>query len=419
MSTNTSNMGLILPTINVDSGLTWENSMNSNSLILDGHNHSPSSGIQINPSGLNINSDLSFQINNAILLRSVRFNPNATTLSGATDLGCIYEAGVDLWYNDGGGLPIRITQSGAVAGTPGSIASLTPPATASYVAANSTFVFQSGVNLPANIDVASIILRNLVSGSPGLTLSPPTLSANYILTLPPLPSVKSIMALDTSGNITAPYTVDNSTIVISSNIIEVPAGGIGTTQLAANSVTTAKIAANAVTSTQIAANAVTSTQIAASAVGTTQLADQSVTQAKRANNPISTTPVVGGVGISPSCSSFTTNSTPANVTNLSVVLTTTGRTVFIGLISDGTGNQASVGCTGPGTSVLGFTQNGTVLCTLFIGNSTSSTFPFQNPVTAFWHVTGVSAGTYTFACRITTAFGIVNVTSAKLIAYEM
>ena len=198
----TPNMGLNLPIPGVDPGPDYALNINASFGTLDSHNHSNGQGVQINPSGLNINSDLSFISNNAINLRTARFVSQSSTLSLATDLDCLYVVGVDLYYNDGSGNKVRITQSGGVAGSPGSISNLSSPASASYVSANSTFVWQSATSTSANLDAASVILRNLSASSYGLTLSPPTLTSNYTLTLPLVPSSQSFLAVDTSGNIT-------------------------------------------------------------------------------------------------------------------------------------------------------------------------------------------------------------------------
>lgn len=233
--TFTPNMNLPLPTVGVDPGPDYANNQNAGTTIIDTHDHSAGRGVPVTPNGLNITSDLSFQQNNATQLRSARLFPQAAPLSGATDLGCLYESGVDLYYNDGSGNQVRITQSGAVAGSPGSIANLASPASASYVSANETFVWESAASTPANMDLASLILRNLVANSKGLTLQPPnSMSANYTITLPSLPPGQQIMTLDSSGNMSAPYTVDNSTLTIASNVIEVATGGITATQIASN-----------------------------------------------------------------------------------------------------------------------------------------------------------------------------------------
>jgi len=69
-------------------------------------------------------------------------------------------------------------------------------------------------------------------------------------------------------------------------ILALPAGTVGTTQLAANAVTSAKIAAGAVGTSDIADNAVTSGKIAAGAVATADLADGAVTTGKLGNNQV-------------------------------------------------------------------------------------------------------------------------------------
>lgn len=234
---NSPNMMLPVPVVGQDPGPQYAVDVNNCLTIVDGHNHAPGSGVQINPNGLNINSDLTMLNNNLTSAKSVRFQSQASPLSGSFDLGCIYESGVDLFYNDGNGNQIRITQSGGIAGTPGSISNLTSPASASYVALTDTFVWQSAANTPANLDAASIILRDLVANSFGLTLSPPaSMGADYSLTLPSLPTTQSIMTLDASGIMSAPYTVDNNTIVITSNVIQVGPNSIGPTQITANSI---------------------------------------------------------------------------------------------------------------------------------------------------------------------------------------
>jgi microcystin-dependent protein len=144
------------------------------------------------------------QAHNLISTRTVRFQAQTMTLSLPSDAGCLYEVGVDLYYNDGAGNPVRITQSGAVAGTPGSIANLLPPASASFVAASATFVLQSAVNTPGNLDGGFIILRNNTANSFGLTLEPPpAMGSDYTIVLPSLPASDAPLIIDSSGNITA------------------------------------------------------------------------------------------------------------------------------------------------------------------------------------------------------------------------
>lgn len=203
-------MNLIGITIGTDTGLQIETNINTNTNTLDGHNHSPGSGTQITPAGMAIISDLPFGNNNATTLRSVRFVPQGAPLSTGADLGCLYESGVDLYYNDGSGNQVQITSGGAVNATSSGISS--GSATASFV--SSVLVVNAAASTPANIQCGSILLGNNVASSNFITVGPPSaLSASYTFTLPAAASV-GMLNMDGSGNVTS---VDPSSGTISYN----------------------------------------------------------------------------------------------------------------------------------------------------------------------------------------------------------
>lgn len=251
---NSPNMNMPLPVVGVDPGPDYATNINASLTILDGHDHSPGNGVPVTTDGISITADLPLNGFNMTLVRSVRLNSQNTVLTLPSDLRCLYAVGVDLYFNDGNGNNIQITQSGGIAGTPGSISNLTPPASASYVAADSTFVWQSDASIAANMDFGAAIMRNITPNSTfALTLQPPSaLGSNYSITLPSLPASQKIMTLDNTGAMSAPYSVDGSTIVISSNVIKVPTNGITSLELADNSVDTAAIQNSAVTSAKMA-----------------------------------------------------------------------------------------------------------------------------------------------------------------------
>lgn len=229
------NMNLPVPTVGVESGPQWATDINACMTQIDAHNHTSGYGVPIPTSGLNINADLSFGSYNATNLRSTRFTAQSVPLTAASssDIGCIYVSGVDLYYNDVNGNQVRITASGAISGTPGSITNLVAPASATYVPGSSTFVWQSAVNTPANMDFASAILRNLSASSKGLTLSPPAaMAADSTITLPSIPGSKSFMAIDNAGTITAEPAFANG--LTSSNIA---VGGITNNSIASATLT--------------------------------------------------------------------------------------------------------------------------------------------------------------------------------------
>lgn len=369
MATISPNMNLVISAIGVDSGFNWETNLNASLSIVDGHNHTSGRGVQIPSNGLNINSDLTFQSSNAIDLRSTRFAPQSAVLSELTDLDCLYVAGVDLYYNDGIGNNVRITQSGGVAGSPGSIANLTSPASASYVAINKTFVWQSDSNTPASMDFASAILRNDAANSKGLVLSPPlAMAADYQITLPALPVSTSLLTIASTGEMgTTSYPI--------------PQAGL-----------------------------------ASDSVGTAQLIDGSVTKAKIA---------AIGQQVSSSSGNFTTGSTSyVDVTNLTVTITTTGKPVALELIPDGS-SDAFLSSIGSG---LGFTSSAFkfVRASTDIGSFGLSLSIGGSSAVSTISPTGLSmkdvigAGIYTYKLQAKSAIGCTTgVGQWKLFAYEL
>jgi len=216
-------MSLLVPIVGVAPGPEWAQDINNSLTIIDSHDHSNGSGVQITPSGLNISSDLTMQGNNLVSTGSVSFLDQAATISGTT---AIYSVLGDLYYNDLAGNRIRLTINGSVAGANGTISGLVSPASASFQALSETFIWQGNAFKPATMDMGSIIVRKLSNNSDGILLQAPTSLANtasiaYNLTLPTLPSVQSFMTLDAAGQMAAPWTVDNDTIKIVSNQLKV------------------------------------------------------------------------------------------------------------------------------------------------------------------------------------------------------
>lgn len=242
------NMGLPIPVPGVTPGPAWANNINASLTAIDSHNHSPGQGVQINPNGLDINTDLSFNANNATALRSTIFDPQTAVLSDPTDLGSLYVVDNELYYNDvTGGNQIQITLNGSVNAGAGSITGL-PSGTASVSYAAGTYTFQSATATAANIDGRSYILRNAAASSFGLTLNPPAaMGANFSLTLPVLPLVTNLMSMDSSGNMAAVTNVDGTSLQWVSNTISIKDSGVTTAKINNLAVTTAKIDDQAVT----------------------------------------------------------------------------------------------------------------------------------------------------------------------------
>lgn len=244
------NMALPLPIPGVDPGPDYALNNNVCFTLVDQHDHSIGKGVPIAPAGLNINTDLTFQNQNATNFRSTRFFIQGSLLSGAQDLGCCYVSGVDLYFNDVNGNQVRLTASGAVAGTPGSIANLVSPASATYVAGTPAFVFQSDVSTPANLDGGSLTIRQILASAHGITLaSPNSLAANYQWTLPPsLPAGGTrFITINSSGTMANRLELDGATL-------NVNAGDPDLMQVAPQGITFLQIANATITGTQLSSN---------------------------------------------------------------------------------------------------------------------------------------------------------------------
>ncbi len=400
-TTTSPNMGLPVPTVGGDDGPQYAIDIDSCLAIIDAHDHSSGSGVQITPAGLSITSNLPMVNNNLTQTRTIRFQAQGAPLALAADVGCIYESGVDLYYNDGNGNQVRITQSGSVAGTPGSIANLVSPASASYVAGTPAFVWQSDANTAANMDAGSIILRNLTANSKGLTLAPPNaMGSDYTVTLPALPLAKKIVTMTSGGVLAADYDADNVTTQISANTIKVIASGIadGSTITA-----TANILS-------VPTGGITATQLASDAVTTVKILDANVTRAKLA---------AVGQQISSSCGAFSfTSSAFANVTNLSCTLTTTGRPVIVALIPDGStgnGSRFDVGSNGLFVRLL---RGASEIARVLMSDNSGV---LSVPSLGSWVVDPVAAGTYTYVISVASRTnGVPNsINNMKLCVYEL
>jgi hypothetical protein len=373
-STTTPNMGLIVPTVGQDPGPDWANNINASLGILDEHNHSSGQGVQITPAGININADLPFNGNNAISLKTVRFNALSAPLAGTSpNLGCVYVSGNELYYNDEVGHVVQITNVGSVNAGAGSITGLpSGTASASYNSGSATFIWQSATSTPANMDFGSAILRNITANSHGLTLSPPSaLAADYSLVFPLVPSGFSLMSLDTSGNM--------GTLLIGQGLQNVS--------------------------------------------GTLEIPNQGVTQAMLAPRTTGSTVAAGGYATSASCGNASVGHvglTP--IPNFSVTITTTGRPVVVGFISDGSTTNSVMGLNtsaSSDTAVFVIKRGSTAIVT----NTIESTGPvqFTIPPSSMLYIDTVAAGTYTYTGYYEGGSATVTaiIQFSVLFAYEM
>ncbi len=201
-TTITPNMNLPSPVPSEDPGPDWATNINACLYAIDSHNHSTGQGVPITPSGLSINDDLPMNGNDLTTVRSVRFDPQSAVLTDSADVGCLYESGVDLYYNDGSGNHVRITQSGSVTGSAGTITGL-PSGTASASFAGGTFTFDSATNTPATMAVGPLVIGSATVSPKTVTLAPSASQpSNYSLTFPlAAPAANQVPISDGSGNL--------------------------------------------------------------------------------------------------------------------------------------------------------------------------------------------------------------------------
>jgi hypothetical protein len=371
----TPNMLLVIPVPTQAPGPDWASDLNSSLTILDSHNHAAGSGVQINPAGININADLPFNnSNNATQLRSVRFFPNVSALSTGSDLGCLYEAGVDLYYNDGVGNQIRITQSGNVAGAAGTITGLpSGTASAAYQSVSGTFQFQQATSTAANIDGASLIIRYpgsypTPSGNCIILEAPSSIASQYSLVLPGLPAQTNVMTL-TSAGIMSSITYDS----------------VGTSM----------------TSTGANAIANTRTRATGSSVG------------------------AGGVAISASSGtgSNSTN-TLTQITNQSITLVTTGKSVEVKVQPASSSSSCYIGGQNSGSGLFSFVvliyRDGSALARFYITGNQSGAWP---PGSFSYVDTTASAAShnyqlYYFADTVGFPNSVATFFNIQMVAYE-
>ena len=114
----TTNMSLNEPSVGVTTGPDWATQVNENFETIDTHDHTSGKGVQLTPSALNINADLEFNSNAAIELKRLTFDSGAT---GSGTNYSVYQQGGNLYWYNGSGQAVQITNGASVKTTGGSI----------------------------------------------------------------------------------------------------------------------------------------------------------------------------------------------------------------------------------------------------------------------------------------------------------
>lgn len=285
-----SNMNLPIPIPTVTEGAQYAYDEQSCFNAIDAHNHTTGQGAQIPTGGLNINANL--PMNNYGLLNTQLVNLQAQ--GSISTNGSLFRISDDLYFKDGAGNNVRITQSGSVAvsGAIGFTGLPSGTASASYSAPAQSFIFESATNTPANVDMASAIIRPLSANANGITIGAPALlPADYSLELPSaLPAITSLAQINATGLIDY-ANADNSSLELVASVLKIKDLGVTTAKIDNLAVTTGKIA------------------------------DLNVTRAKLQ--------AVGQQAASPSDYSVNNDTGYVDVTGATITITSTGRPVLV------------------------------------------------------------------------------------------
>lgn len=171
------NTGINIPTPGVDPGPDYATNVSNGLSKLSSLTHTgPSNqdGLQIPSAGLNINSDLTFQNNNATNLRSTRLISQSLNISGPSDLNCLYDVSGNLWFNNGLGQQIQVTVGSSV------------------VAPTSIFYNQQVISTNTTIASNSITQSFLINTGSPIIITLPTASA--------MPAGRFFIFYDQSGS---------------------------------------------------------------------------------------------------------------------------------------------------------------------------------------------------------------------------
>lgn len=153
---------------------------------------------------------------------------------------------------------------------------------------------------------------------------------------------------------------------------------------------------------------ISAAKIATDAVETAKIKNEAVTQAKR---------VALGQQVSSSCGEFSTASaTFVDATNLTVTITTTGRPVFLAVISDGSGNPANGGNATSGATLDAQIVRDTTSVAM-VSETTFGATQILHPTLV--HVDVPAAGTYVYKIQIKAGSGTSHLKYVKLMAFEL
>ena len=219
----TTNMSLNAPSVGVTTGPTWATQTNSNWETIDTHDHTSGKGVQLTPSALNINSDLEFNQNSASELKNVIFDASVTA---ATTNYSVYQESGNLYWRNGSGTAVQITDGSGINTSGGSISNMTGNSQVQFSGVNKSYTFKFDSTLSDGIaklvmsdiqlyfynggsaTTRSVNLKYTGSGTGANTLTVPDETGTLLSTATSFAGAISIGATGGSGGITLDAQTD-------------------------------------------------------------------------------------------------------------------------------------------------------------------------------------------------------------------
>lgn len=176
-------MSLNEPSVGTTAGPTWATEVNENFTTIDQHDHTSGKGVQLTTSALNINADLEFNGNAATELKRLTIDSSAT---GSGTNYSVYQSGGNLFWYNGSGQAVQITDGSAVKTTGGSISGMSSDAAVQFSV--NAYVFKwdttTSPQSVAKISCSDISIYNFSNYNDLVTLKYTGSGASSELTLP-------------------------------------------------------------------------------------------------------------------------------------------------------------------------------------------------------------------------------------------
>lgn len=117
-------MNLDLPTTLVTLGPDYADQNNDAFTTVDAHDHTSGKGKQVPSAGLDINANLNFQSKKPYNLYSTQYIAQGSTLTGAGNALSVFTYSGDLYYTNGSGSAIQLTDGGSIVSSPSTVQAL-------------------------------------------------------------------------------------------------------------------------------------------------------------------------------------------------------------------------------------------------------------------------------------------------------